>query len=199
MHLISSHSASSEECSLYHKKQVAFGFLPLPVMSCSCADWKNSVWGTIRDHSQETLFCLTRILNLKNMGLLCLMLISDWVLFKSLACLNLQTREVMSFLFISETALQTAWVTNCLVLPRMRESPGMWPFSAKTGWVLGKPGCQSLQRPLEVLLTRSVPVLCHKRPEHLLVSRFPQRWKEGGLMVRRGAQKTEDSFQRHME
>lgn len=132
------------------------------------------------------------------MGLLCLIYIF-WLSFIWVTCSSLQIWETMSFLFVSETVSPTRRVTR---------SPGLlgvgyflgWDFhSSKTRWVLENQNASHSADHSGGLLTRSVPVFCHERPEHLLVSRFPPRWKEGGLMVRRGAQRNEDSFQGHME
>ena len=81
----------------------------------------------------------------------------------------------MSSLFVSETALQTDKVTNCSGLRGMRGSRDAGLSVLKLGEFWANQDVSDSADCSGVLLTRSVPVLCHKRPEHLLVSRFPQR------------------------
>lgn len=129
----------------------------------------------------------------------CVSHIDFWLSFIRVTYSYLQIWGGMGFLFVSETALQTRGVIACPGSLGVGHFLGCEPFSSQTGWVLENQNVRHSADHSGGLLTRSAPVLCHERPEHLLVSRFPQRWKERGLMVRRGAQRTEDSFQGHME
>ena len=78
----------------------------------------------------------------------------------------------MSFLFVSESALQTVRVTIGSGLPGMRSFQGCGTSSASTV-TSGETRMPVSADHSGTLLTRSVPALCHERPEHLLVSRFP--------------------------
>lgn len=132
------------------------------------------------------------------MWLLYRMLSFGWV-FKMLALICKSKNWWASYLFVSETGLQRSRVTKCSGVPGMKGLLGcrLWGLNLGDFWA-NQDVSHSID-PLRVIVSQINASPLPQRPEHLLVSRFPQIWKGGGLMVRRGAQRTEDSFQGHME